>query len=239
MKSNSEHLTWRQSLDLVEGRDDLGTKAEHLEACESCRSMVDEARMLASTFRFAADLQPSEALIAQVVGKLDHYGPELVQEIAWAREEAARLSGTSPSTARPESLGARLKSKVQDFLATTLVADSWATAAAGVRGASTASPRVLVYETTDYTVSISLHAGPDPERVELDLVCQIAPKQGSGLPAGLVAAVETADGETIETNVEPFGEFRFEKLASSPVRLELRTGEERVVVGPFPTHGAS
>lgn len=240
MHPKSEHFTWRQILDVIEGRSDGGSADSHLDSCATCRTQLAEARELAATLRFAAEFTPTAASVARVLGRLDPYGPELAGEIAWARAEAERLSLPSSSAAESpaaEPLLARLGARVVALLRATLVADSWSTAAAGVRGTSTASPRILVYETPEYAVSLSLHLGADPESLELDVIGQVAPRKGAALPEGVMATLETMDGASVQSAVEPFGEFRFEGLRAQPLRLELQLGHERIEVGPLPELG--
>lgn len=238
MTPHPEHLTWRQALDLVEGRSNGASSDRHLAECTSCRAQVAEAGEFVATLRFVAESTPAPERIANVLGRLDHYGPELAGAIHWARAEAERLSAVTPAAvSASESLLTRVRDRVLALVRATLVADSWSSAAAGVRGTSTASPRILVYETVDYAVSLSLHLGPDPESLALDVIGQVSPKKGAGLPDGVLATLETVDGGSVASEVAPFGEFRFESLGSRPVRLELRLGDERIEVGPLPELG--
>jgi len=240
MNRKSDHLTWRQILDLIEGRDSSEPRAEHLRSCAPCGQLAKDARFLSETLHFARTTIPGELEAAEVVSRLDHYGPELVSEIEWARAEADRLSTSAlPSPGSTgDSWAARVRSGIARLLEAALVADSWMDQAVAVRGSSNASPRILVYETEDYTVSISLHLGADPQQPEVDLIGQMAPRQGTALPAGIVAHLVTDDGASLDSSVEPYGEFRFETLRSQPASLAIDFGSDRIEIGPFPEVGA-
>ena len=240
MNRTSDHLTWRQILDLLEGSDLSDSRAAHLRTCTTCAELGAEAEHLNEAFRFSREMTPSADLVTRVVARLDPYGPELVQEVEWARAEAEALSRPQGTIAESgDSWATRVRSAVAKVFSATLAADSWTGSAVAVRGSSTASPRILVYETADHTVSISIHLGPDPQDLVLDLVGQMAPKRGSALPPGIVAHLVTADGAGAEALVQPFGEFRFETLRSQPTRLTIDFGTDRIDIGPLPEVGAS
>ncbi|MCA9730045.1 MAG: hypothetical protein KC729_20345, partial [Candidatus Eisenbacteria bacterium] len=185
--SGNGHFDWQQVLDRVEGRIPYDAAFwTHLDSCSACAALRTDA----------------EALVDSLL-------------VAGAPEPGAGLMARTWSAILQDAAGRKVRSLVENVRAVaaevwaTLVADSLVPSAA-VRGAATASPRLLVYETPEYSVSLSFLTGADRGRT--DLVGTVVPKQAPELPAG--GSVEVADRTDVEpAKVSEFGEFRFDGIA--------------------------
>jgi hypothetical protein len=175
---------------------------KHLEACETCSSSRRWLDALARGFELAAIPQPS---------------PELV-DAAWAR---IREEQREPVRGRERGAAERLREGIREVLA-TLTRDSLAPGFA-VRSADVAAPRLLVFETADFAISVSL----DRSAETVDVHGQIVPKgKRSAALAGTVRV--HAGGRTLEAALSSFGEFAFETLPMQPLTLAIEIGETRI-----------
>jgi hypothetical protein len=113
----------------------------------------------------------------------------------------------------------------------TLTADSL-TPSTAVRAGDHATPRLLVYETPDYSVSLSFV--PTEEKGRSDILGQVVPKNALELPGG--GEVEIADRPDLEKyRVSEFGEFRISGVKLAEVsHLTVEFPEMRIHLGPLP-----
>jgi hypothetical protein len=153
-------------------------------------------------------------------------GPNLI-----ARTWAAILRDSA--TRRARELAAGVRAAVAEIWA-TLSADSLQPSAA-VRGADDAMPRLLVYETADYSVSLSFV--PAAEQGSTDIIGQVVPKSALELPQGGQVQVRNRP-ELDAYRVSEFGEFRISGLARAEgTSLTVAFPEMRIHLGPLPPLG--
>jgi len=196
----SGHVNWEEILDYCEGErppdDPVG---EHILHCRRCRELLARAEATLHLLARGRDLQPP----ADAVDK----AAEVLQ---------AELRGLSqPMPGRTVTGGLE---RLREVLA-TLVADSLVPSPT-VRGAAEGGgPRVLLYETDDYAVTLSLP--PATKCSPPDAVLgQIVPRRGDILPAGGRAILNYRDAR-YEEAVSEDGEFRFDAIPSSPEGLSI------------------
>ena len=161
---------------------------------------------------FAAEPGPTKSLIDQ----------------AW-REMVASESAESVPEAGIVDLLRKTKDKFDELVA-NLVADSL-TPSHAVRGTSLASPRLVVYETTEFSVSLSL--SPIQKEGGLEILGHVMPKLADSIPPGGRAILRGASAPTV-TPLSKHGEFRFAAAGGKKVRIDVEIGKYRIVVGPLP-----
>ena len=243
MNAQHGHISWKQALDFAEGR--MSNRAGHEQGCRDCNQTVREAQDLAQVLSYASVLPnetDTERSWAAIQARLaTTAAQDLAEDVHWAEEEAVRLSGAvEPSALENLVSSAReladqvIDEVVQTFRA-VLLADSWQDQALAVRGSSTAAPRILIYESEAYTVSLSFEAGPDPENLELELIGQVTPRKATDIPTGSTASIVDDDsGIPAESEIGEFGDFRFGALTKSPKHIALLLGTDRIEIGPLP-----
>ncbi|MBD3161669.1 MAG: hypothetical protein GF346_05425, partial [Candidatus Eisenbacteria bacterium] len=128
------HITPDRILDLLESRDGTSTEVrDHLQRCAACSERFRAFERLLSLLETARIPEPDEALIRRTWERI--------------RTEAG------DATARP-SPAARLTGRLREVWA-TLSTESLVPSLA-VRGGQLAAPRLLVYETPAYAISLSI-----------------------------------------------------------------------------------
>lgn len=210
--SANRHFDWEEILDRLEGRHAAEPEfSAHLETCDPCQTLRSEARALLGAMTLAATPEPSAILRART----------------WAQiaSESAR--------AKLGSIAAGAMAAAKEILA-TLVADSLQPSLA-VRGVTSAAPRLLVYETPEYSVSLSLQDSSASGRH--DIVGNLMPKLAAEIPNGAHMQVEDHP-ELGSVPISEFGEFRIEGLEVVPgTMLAIDLPEMRIHVGPLPAIG--
>jgi len=238
MTRASGHASWKEALDFAERRTEVCPG--HPQNCLDCTAAVREAQECVRSLRFLASLRPHDRGWAdrawdQIVALAGSpTWSSLRSEIQWAEDEAGRLSGDSGAG---PGIGQHVVDAARgafQAVRATLLADSWTDMAGAVRGNSLAAPRVLVYETDAYTVSLSYQPGPDPKRTEIDVLGQVTPRRGTSLPAESRAALRAGPHPEIVVPVDACGEFRFTALHKTPRRLLLTVGRDQIEMVPLP-----
>ncbi|MCK4414608.1 MAG: hypothetical protein KAY32_13825 [Candidatus Eisenbacteria sp.] len=185
----------------------------HLEECSTC------ARLAASIKR-SADLL-AEARLSSVPRELAEQ--TLLGLMHQLSEKAAGQSAGAPSTEDRPGAYERLTGSLREVWA-ALVADSLQTHAAPCRS-GTPPPRMLLFETEELAITISLCPGEGADR--RDIKGQVVPKEGTGLPRdGLVLAVQ--GDQQWQSPVSAFGEFRLEAIGAGADDVSILLGDTRV-----------
>ncbi len=209
MTASSAHPDWKAILDAVERRGVPDPTVErHLAECPPCRETAEAARALLAGLDRARLPEPPPAWVERAVERV--------------RAEAA---GRASAWDRIRERVARGLREVTAGLAADSLVPSTA-----VRGTADASPRLLLYETERFAISVSLTPGPEPG--ERDLLGQVTPRSGRQLPGNGRALLHGA-GEVMEVTLTEFGEFSYRGIPAGPVSLALALGSELIRVGPF------
>jgi hypothetical protein len=201
------HFDWEQIVDRVEGR--VPSDAEfrnHMQVCSSCGAVKAEAERMRDAMLLAGTPEPGPRLVART----------------WARilEDAV--------VQRARDFAAGVRAAVEEVWA-TLSADSLLPSAA-VRGIDHATPRLLVYETPEYSVSLSFYAAGKTGAT--DIVGQVVPKNAPELPGG--GQVRISDQPDLY-HVTDFGEFRISGVeVTESTRLTVAFPDLHIHIGPLP-----
>jgi hypothetical protein len=205
-----KHFEWEQILDRVEGRLPMDAEFQsHLDGCPACAAARSDAERLRDAMLVAGAPEPGTLLIART----------------WA----AILEDSVSRRVREAASG--IRSAARELWA-TLTADSLVPSAV-VRSGDHATPRLLVYETPDYAVSLSFI--PTEEKGRTDILGQVVPKNAMELPEG--GEVHIANRPELEAyRMSEFGEFRIAGLTCiEGSHLTLAFPEMRIHLGPLPT----
>jgi hypothetical protein len=207
----SGHVEWSSLLDFIEtgGAETVGA---HLSACGPCAARAARLRRFLDVLQAASTEEPSDELIERTW-----------RMIADARDVNAPDLGWTEVVAR---LRERLAAGVRR-VAASLVADSLVPSP-GVRGATTATPRMLVYETDAYGISLALCQRP----TTYELRGQVVPRRGTELPRVRSASIQI-DRWTRELILSEIGELRADDLPPGELRLALRLGNDEIALGPI------
>lgn len=104
-----------------------------------------------------------------------------------------------------------------------------------VRGAETAQPALVVYETGDFAISLTFSAPPETER--LRLIGQVVPKTASALPPGGQVVV-WSERETRTGEVNENGEFAIEGVPRGELHMDILIGDDAIQLSPVPTRSS-
>jgi hypothetical protein len=201
--NHPRHWSWQEILDWVEKTVDP-TRDAHLETCSECGKRVEMARRLLARVGHARLSAPPEHLL----------------DSAWERVRDEWEARGAPGESR-ESPAERVRRGVRELWA-SLTADSLQPSL-GVRGGSTtASPRMVRYETEDFAISISLSS--DAASGAIAVRGQVVPLREGGLPPDGRFLV-SEEGEEHEAAIDGFGEFQVSGLASGAKRAAIRIGD--------------
>jgi hypothetical protein len=203
------HADWEELIEIAIGGNDAPTN-QHVSECATCREQLLIAREVVTSLFAAGVDEPG-------IGTINR---------------AVRAVTAEAAEARGASLADHVRSAVEslrDALVAGLVADSW-TPSVAVRGATTAWPRVLVYETADHSISLSMTPG-EIER-STSIVGQVVPRGSEVLPDPRRATLLGDGGERV-TDLTEFGEFTFAD-ALGATRLEILLGEQPICIDPLP-----
>jgi len=201
------HPSWEEILDHLDAGEPADSpEHRHVSACASCSRLAEEIRRILAGMRAARLCEPPRESVERAIA-------------AVMRELAAQPRGLARVLSGPLAAAGEIWAR--------LVGDSLA-AGAAVRGAAGSRPRMLLYETDDFAITLSLaHVAP----AGMDVIGQVTPRGSAALPSG-GRAVLTHAGRSEETPLSPFGEFVFENeraevddlsilLAGSRIRLSL------------------
>jgi len=210
MTETSGHPEWQTILDVLEGLVGKDAPAAvHLKDCDGCRARVREAEGLLARMRSAHLEAVPEAWIEAAMARIAPSRPRAL-ESAW--------------DALVHRLGEGL-AVVEAFLA----GDSL-TPVGALRGYTEASPRMMLYQTDRFAVSLSFSSPAGS--MGSNLMGQLSPLEGDRLP-GLGRAVLLSEDISAETALNELGEFSFDDLPSGPLQLAVKIGPQLIRVGPF------
>jgi hypothetical protein len=152
-------------------------------------------------------------------------------EIAASSEPSGTIIGRSWHRIREAERGRR---EGRDGLGRALK-EAWAVLTSGglvpshaVRGSTTASPRLLVFETDDYAISISLL---EKDSDNLVLLGKVIPRTGTEVPPGI--AWLAAGGEEREASIETLGQFRFADVPRGALNLRIQIDDALIHIPPL------
>ncbi len=227
----TDHLTWTTILASIETPERLtGRERAHLDGCDACTQTRDQARDLlrglaeARAVLHEPALEP--ALIEQTLARLRE---------AWSQAgEAGVPAGAHDETGAPGDTvgwGERLRRGLEVVVA-NLVADSWQPQM-GIRGADTASPRLLRFESDSYSITLSILGGGSASR--FSIMGQVVPPGGARVGVG-ARAVATLGEKTASAQLSPHGEFILKELTSdlTEITIEIDDKQIRLPIPPRP-----
>lgn len=198
---SAEHPTVEEMLGyLVEEGTVPESIRAHTATCRACAESWNVAERLVAAARVALAVEPSDTLI----------------ERTWRHIERARA--LDPAARAIAHAGDALRGIVA-----VLVGDT-ARPSHAVRGATTALPRVLVYETD--AVGISLSIEEHGERA-IAVKGQIMPRHEPSLPDG-GRAIVAADEACVEVPLGAFGEFDAGVVPRATLHVVVVIGSTRV-----------
>jgi hypothetical protein len=179
--------------------------------------MPNERRRLLETWKLRRDTTPPPDLVSRTLARMGFEptpSPSVSLFDRWA--ERVRASGR----------------EIREALA-ALAGDSLQPSPA-LRGSTLASPRMLVFETDELAISLSLAT----EGEVVSLRGQVMPKSGHSLPEGSLV-IATAESTTFGAPISEFGKFRLDRLPRAPLRFEFCIGDTVVRLGsPIDTTSA-
>jgi len=215
---NEAHPSFREILDVTERGDTDGAVVEHIQACQRCLRTSEVAGELIATMQRAATLDPVPADVhARALRQVQ-------DELALA--DAGRRVG-SVLQALVDELGARARR-----ITAALAGDSFEAALATRAGAEiSAAPRMLLYETDDFEITVSL--APSETSRSLDIAGQVTPHEGE-LPAGGVVGIRSG-GQTVTCELSSYGEFTIDSVAAGELEIELALDTAIIRLAPIPT----
>jgi hypothetical protein len=210
---NERHPNLEQIVGLVESGSDPGDRiGDHLKGCTGCAERARQIRSLLATFHGARRMaEPSEPAIRNV---LEAIREALGESVDYAEDAAG------PSSAKALS---RPMEKLREVWA-VLVADSLVPNAA-VRGTTDAVPKMLLYETDAFSITLSLKPGSSADAI--DLSGQVAPRSTGSLPEGSRAVLRRGE-RAQEAQLSKFGEFEFLDQEEAVTDLSVVLGDTLV-----------
>jgi len=189
--------------------------ASHVHACGACAGTAARIAHALDMLGLLRETTPTPALV---------------------RRTLDRLGFGAPASTTDESLSARaaraVSSAIREVVA-RLRTDSLQPSAA-LRGATLASPRMLVFETDELAISLSLTSEGDV----VSLRGQVMPKTGGSLPENGLVLVH-AEGTSFGAPLTELGKFRIDRLPRAQLRLEMSLGDTVVrLASPIDTTAA-
>ncbi len=211
---SQKHASWSEILNQILNAlespgatdSDIGS---HIETCPRCERLADEARWILGLFADARLQPPPQALVEKSL--------EVVRQ-EFARKAAAAVGQGLRRTLR--DMAAR-----STEVAATLVADSRLPSPALRGGSVEASPRMLLYDTDTYAVTLSVVSRGKEKRC--DVMGQVTPKTEVALPEGGWATAEAA-GESFEVPLAALGEFRLRGLDPRLDEVSILLGDQHI-----------
>ncbi len=218
----STHPDWKEILACVEADDARAPDEavrEHVETCQACSRLAGEVRRLVATFADARLPEVPPLLLEKTMAALTR---ELASESPVCRRAAPTRRGAIETLLR--RAGETLTEVWAEMMADSLRPNH------ALRGATVASPRMLLYETPSHAISLSLAecaAGS-----ALEVTGQVTPKMSAELPTGGVAMLKSGD-TVLEAGLSEFGEFVFPNVPQGEIRLEIALGESLIRIAPI------
>ncbi len=190
----AEHPDWESVLDYVEGRPAPGPANElerlqsHLKECPACARLAERAARLLARLEMARHQLPDplqiEAGTASIRAELQRWG--------WPRAALAAAGWISAAVGALEEASAEL------------LEDSWAASPALRAAAVEDRPRMLLFETQAFSITLALQ--PRPGDGALRIRGQVTPLAAPSLPTGGVAMVRWGDHQELAA-LSDHGEF--------------------------------
>jgi hypothetical protein len=217
----SPHPSFEEILDAAEGRPDSESVAAHVAGCDTCRPVATRAASILAALSEARGLE-------EVPRELRDRALDAVR-----RELDGLRSAPHGAGGFLGDLVAHLRDTIETTIG-TLVADSLQASAATRAGAEvTATPRMLLYETPDYDITLSIAAGPTAGILEI--AGQVTPRAGE-LPTDGIAGIEVGD-HTATSSLTAHGEFAFDAVPRGAIAVEIGLGGTIIRLEPIPRHG--
>jgi hypothetical protein len=186
----------------------------HLLTCTDCARRAVEFRETLWALELATD-EPAPGLVTQV----------------WLEARRCLDLDSHPEKGLARRLTGKLGGLVRE-LAASLTVES-ATPSLAVRGANRAAPRLMVFETEEYTVSVSVSGTAQPDR--FCLVGHVTPKVSESLPGSGQATV-FGGAEVIRVPLNELGEFEVDAAPRGDLHIDLELGGARIQLSPVPAH---
>lgn len=183
----------------------------HAKSCPVCAERLRSAERLFGAADVASLSTPSPELVARTWDRIAH---------ARALDAAARALGHA--------------GELIDRVVARLAGDTM-TPTPALRGSTTATPRVLVYETPDVGISLSLG---EPGADGIHVKGQVMPRREDVLPEGGRALVGVR-AELREAPIGELGEFDLGVLPAETLHLVFTLGSMRIELPPVSPGGAS
>ncbi len=219
----SEHLTWSAIVTAIETPAELAPEQRrHLDQCAHCDRALGQARELllglSSTRELLGESTVEETLVAETLERLRE---------AWHRGTAADHANAGTAADLLDALR-----QSAEGLVAQLVADSWRPQP-GLRGADTASPRLLRFEKDGYLITLSLipAAGGDG----LSIMGQVIPPGGARI-AEDARAHATEGSTTRSATVTMHGEFILKELTRALTEITIEVSGKLIRL-PIPPRG--
>ena len=209
----SNHPSWEEIVDAVERS--TGALRDHLAGCPTCSKRAAEAARLIGLFREA---------------NLEEVPRSIVDEAHKKVVETLRTDSVVAS----DPAGAFLRRFIDGVgdglqaLWATLVADSHQ-ANLAFRGSTYTAPRMLLYECPQFTISVSLNVGSEPDTI--DVLGQVSPRATIDLGGGVVGL--KVNDDVHETTLSEFGEFAFYSVTEATLEIEVGVGDALVRLAPI------
>jgi hypothetical protein len=203
--TQKDHIPWADIVEYVDSGEASPHFLEHLRECESCSQSHEQVRKLVGAMRIAGHPDPSGELILTT----------------WSRIQALDSSQRDRADAR--DVIDSVKDKLREIWA-TLAPDALAPSLA-VRGTTSASPRLLVYESDDYAISLSFSLKGDGRT--MDILGKVIPRTSAYIPPGGHVILFEDDSEH-EAELEEYGGFRFGDICRGPIRVDVEVGDYRI-----------
>jgi len=210
--ARSKHPAWEQILGAVESPARAPSEIqEHIRTCDDCAVVAEEARRILESLSAEQLPHPPRPLVEQTLAALSQR----------LRDREASASARLQEELR--ALAARLREGWQ-AAAAALIADSWR-ASPALRGSAGTGSRMLIYETDDFSIALSLT--DDPDSTGRSLIGQVVPRQGTSLPPAGWVLVRQAP-EVVGERLTDLGEFQLAGLAPEIIDLDLVLGDKHV-----------
>lgn len=188
----------------------------HLLGCPDCADRMAEWRAVAWSVALASP-EPEPGVVAEI----------------W--REAQRRTQPQPETEVPFAAGRPARGLRSTFrrLAATLRPVPLQPALA-VRGPAVAAPRLLIFETEEHTISLSISLSPAPGGARI--IGGIAPKAGCTLASGGRVALY-AGGQALTGEISSYGAFTLDGVPIGDLHLEINLGGDVIEISPISIGG--
>lgn len=189
----------------------LPPEVAHLAVCEACSGQMAEVRRTLVALRLASR-KPSDETVEKIV--------------AWAKRQVEE-DRSQPSAMPDLGLTGKIRETIRELVA-TLIPQPFVPAA-GVRGLGLESQMCQVFDTEEFTVSVSVSESDLPGRVRL--LASLTPKLTDRLITGGTVTIIGRDA-VIQTSVAGGGEFEADHLEPGDLHVEIDLEGCRIQLSP-------